>query len=138
MTIRQGTDDLAALEEAFGIPNGYIDSLKNDDDWSLIIKSHALIESATANMLCHYFGKPELADVFARLEMSNKCSGKAAFISALKLLGKKERRFLSDLSELRNLVVHNASNVKFCIRTYLESLSSKKRSTLATGLNALR
>lgn len=86
--MKQGIDDLAALEEAFGLPKGFIDSLINEDDWSLIIKSHALLESACADMLCHYFGKYELGDIFAHLDLSNKKSGKTAFISALKLLRK--------------------------------------------------
>lgn len=45
MSIKQGIDDLNALEDEFGIPRGYIDSLHNEDDWSLIIKAHALLES---------------------------------------------------------------------------------------------
>lgn len=107
--MKQGIDDLAALEEAFGLPPRFIDNLINDDDWSLVIKSHALLESACADMLCHYFGKYELADIFAQLDMSNKKYGKAAFISSLNLLSKPERRFISELSELRNELVHNAS-----------------------------
>ena len=135
ITVREGIDDLAALEDAFGIPEGYIDNLKNEDDWSLIIKSHALLESATANLLCHYFAKHELIDVFASMEMSNKRSGKFAFLSALNLLGKEERRFISELSELRNLVVHNASNVTFGLREYISSVSDAKQKQFAKTLN---
>jgi hypothetical protein len=135
MAIRQGIEDLAALENAFGLPAGFIDALRNEDDWSLIIKSHALLESACADMLCHQLGKYELADVFAQLEMSNKRYGKAAFISALSLLSKAERRFISELSELRNLVVHNASNVAFSLRDYLLGLSGEKLTRLLASLN---
>lgn len=135
MTIHQGIDDIAAIENAFGLPRGFIDDLKNDNDWSLIIKSHALLESACADMLCHYFGRYELADVFAQLEMSNKKYGKAAFISSLGLLSQKERSFISDLSELRNLIVHNASNVQFSLTNYLASISLDRRKRLIKSLN---
>lgn len=131
----QWTGDLAALEEAFGLPKGFIDGLKNDDDWSLVIKSHALIESACSDMLCHYFGKYELADIFSQLEMSNKRTGKIAFISALGLLSKKERRFISELSELRNLIVHNASNTVFSLQSYIHGLSKEKQIKTISALN---
>lgn len=135
MTMKQGIDDLAALEEAFGLPKGFIDSLINEDDWSLIIKSHALLESACADMLCHYFGKYELGDIFAHLDMSNKKCGKTAFISALKLLSKAERRFISELSELRNMLVHNASNVTFSLEKHFSSLTKEKQKSLHSALN---
>ncbi|VXC32329.1 hypothetical protein [Pseudomonas sp. 8O] len=135
MAMEQGTDDLAALEEAFGLPEKFIDNLINEDDWSLIIKSHALLESACADMLCHYFGKYEIGDIFAHLDMSNKKYGKIAFISALKLLSKAERRFISELSELRNMLVHNVSNATFSLENYVSSLTTDKQKNLHSALN---
>jgi len=133
--MKQGIDDLAALEEAFGLPPRFIDNLINDDDWSLVIKSHALLESACADMLCHYFGKYELADIFAQLDMSNKKYGKAAFISSLNLLSKPERRFISELSELRNELVHNASNVAFSLQNYFSNLTKERQERLSAAFN---
>ncbi|NMG64813.1 hypothetical protein GPA19_07615 [Azoarcus indigens] len=135
MAMKQGTDDLAALEEAFGLPQKFIDGLINEDDWSLIIKSHALLESACSGMLCHYFGKYELIDIFAHLDMSNKKYGKIAFISALKLLSKAERRFISELSELRNMLVHNASNVTFSLENYFSNATKEKQERYHSALN---
>lgn len=135
MAMMQGTDDLGALEEAFGLPRKFIDNLINEDDWSLVIKSHALLESACADMLCHYFGKYELADIFAQMDMSNKRYGKIAFISALNLLSKAERRFISELSELRNTLVHNASNVTFSLSNYFSSLPKETQKRLFSALN---
>lgn len=133
--IRMGIDDIHAFENAFGLPKGFIDSLQNDNDWSLIVKSHALIESASSNLLTHYFGKKELGDLFSQLEMSNKKYGKAAFISALRLLDKKERAFISILSELRNVVAHDISNVNISLVDYLQSLSPDKRKSYLKTLN---
>lgn len=135
MTMIQGIDDLGALEDAFGLPRKFIDNLINEDDWSLVIKSHALLESACADMLCHQFGKYELADIFAQMDMSNKKYGKIAFISALNLLSKSERRFISELSELRNRLVHNASNVRFSLSNYFSSLTKVNQERLSSALN---
>ena len=131
----QGIDDLAALEDAFALPRKFIDNLINEDDWSLVIKSHALLESACADMLCHHFGKYELADIFAQMDMSNKRYGKIAFISSLNLLNKSERRFISELSELRNRLVHNASSVTFSLGNYFSNLTREKQERLSSALN---
>ncbi len=133
--MRQGNEEILAIEEAFDLPPGFVVSLKDENDWSLIIKSHALIESACSEMLCHHFGKYELTDIFSNLEMSNKKCGKIAFISALGLLSKAERKFISELSELRNLIVHNASNVTFSLKDHLNGLSIEKRKKTISALN---
>lgn len=127
--------DIKAIEEAFNLPPNFINNLQCEDDWSLIIKAHAILESACSEMLCHYFGKYELLDIFTNLEMSNRRTGKSAFISALGLLDKKQRRFISELSELRNFLVHNASNVSFSLQQYIDELPSGKQSNFLDGLN---
>ena len=135
MVMNQGIDDLAALEEAFGLPRNFIENLIKDDDWSLVIKAHALIESACTDMLTNFFGKNELVDIFSHIDMSNKKCGKIAFISALKLLSKPERRFISALSELRNHLVHNASNVNFSLQSYFSSFPKREQEKLLASFN---
>lgn len=135
MAVLQGIDDVKALEDRFNLPEGFIDSLINEDDWSLIIKAHALIESATSNMLTLYFGKNELWNIFSRLEMNNKKTGKLAFLSELNLLNNRQRGFISSLSELRNTVVHSVSNVNFSLVDYLKSSDSNRRTQYLKTLN---
>jgi len=135
MTIELGTDDLNALEDTFGIPRGYIDSLKNEDDWTLILKSQALLESACADMLTHYFRNHNLAGIFSHLDMGNESFGKIAFLSKLNLLGKKERGFLRKLLFLRNLVVHNASNITFSLKDYVKNLKPKELTAFSKAIN---
>lgn len=134
-TIRQGFDDIVSLEKVLGLAPGFFDSLRNEDDWSVVIKCHALIESAATRMLTLYFGKAQLNDVFANMEMSNKKSGKAAFISKLKLLDTKQRGFISRLSELRNQLVHDISNVGVSLTDFLQRLSKDKRDEYIKSLN---
>lgn len=131
----QGIDDVAAIEKEFSLPCGFFDSLVKEDDWSLVIKCHALLESATSRMLTLYFGKRCLGEIFTRMELSNRLTGKAAFISQLELIGRHQRAFISHLSELRNQLVHNVSNTCVSLPDLLYSLPAQKRSGYVGALN---
>lgn len=109
---------------------------RNEDDWSFIIKAHALLEAAVAHLLCKALHKDELLPVFSFLELSNKSSGKIAFVKALDLLDKQDRRFISSLSELRNKLVHNVSNVNFGLQPFVNGLSPKELSEFVTKFNS--
>ncbi len=119
------------IEARTGVRAGFFDDLKAEDDWSFIIKSHALIEAACAELLTEYVGSRELLDPFSRLELSNKRSGKIAFLKSLNLLNEDERRFVSALSELRNILVHNVKNTVFDLSSHISSSDAKQRSSFA-------
>ena len=127
MSVDTVVGSVPALEKELSLPEGFFNSLKDEDDWSFIIKIHALIEAAVSCLLTQKFGHDELLPIFSRLELSNKKTGKISFISALELLNKDERRFISSLSELRNLLVHNVSNVSFDLKGYALTLKQDKR-----------
>ena len=95
---------ISNIERRTGVPKGFFETLKAEDDWSFVIKSHALIEAACAEFLTARFGDYELLEVFSRLELSNKRTGKIAFLKELSLLNDDERRFVTELSELRNVL----------------------------------
>lgn len=133
--VLQGIDDVAAIEQEFSLPRGFFESLFKEDEWSLVIKCHVLLESATSRMLTLYFGKRCLNDVFTRMELSNRLTGKAAFISKLELLGSHQRAFISHLSELRNQLVHNVSHTCFSLPDLLSSLPAQKRRGYVGALN---
>ena len=75
------------LEQKLGLESGFFESLdgENESDWSFIIKAHALIEAAISHLLTEHLRRPELGDIFSRLDMSNKSTGKAAFVNALEI-----------------------------------------------------
>ena len=90
------------LERRIGVRSGFIRRLPREDDWSFIIKLHALFEAVCTHLLLHHFKEPDLADTFSRLELSNKTTGKIAFLGKLELLNVENRRFITTLSELRS------------------------------------
>ena len=102
------------IETQLGLPPGFLHYLyEKEDDWSFVIKTHAFLEAILTHLLAEHLGKPDLLTVFAYLETSNVRTGKLAFVRAFDLLDKGARNFIHSLSELRNALVHDVSNVGF-------------------------
>lgn len=118
---------ISEIEKRTGVRPGFFEELIHEDDWSFIIKSHALIESACAQILSEKTGVKETIDIFSRLELGARNTGKLAFLKAYGLLIEKERRFISALSELRNTLVHNVSHTSFVLHDYVNSLDKNQR-----------
>ena len=112
-----------ALEKDLGLPEGFLEGLRKEDDWSFVIKIHALMEASVSYLLLQHFGDERLGAIFDFLELSDKRKGKIAFVSALDLLPVECRRFLSKLSEIRNSLVHNIKNVGFALSAYVQGLN---------------
>jgi hypothetical protein len=125
-----------ALEAELDLPSGFLERLKEEDDWSFIIKAHALIEAAVSYLLCGALGKPALAEVFSRLELSDKHRGKVAFASALDLISKPDRRFIASLSELRNALVHDVRNTGFNLSRHVAAMGPKELGEFATKFDS--
>jgi hypothetical protein len=84
------------------------------DDWTLIVKLHAMIETCLNGALVKELDRTGLASVIAKLDTSNPSTGKVAFAKALGgIMPKDSAVFLQKLSELRNLCVHDVRNFEF-------------------------
>ncbi len=127
---------IAEIEKQLGLPPRFLRGLyDHEDDWSFVIKSHAFLEAALTHLLADHLGKEDLLPVFAYLETSNIRTGKLAFVKAFDLLDKGARRFIHTLSELRNDLVHEVSNVNFNFETYLEQLSERQRKEFVSAFD---
>lgn len=118
---------LDELERELGLKKNFLFELAKEDDWSFIVKMHAVFESAISHLLVEVTHLTECAEIFAKLPVSDKNTGKIAFVKALDLLDKNERRFLSTLSEVRNYLIHNAKNIDFNIKAYANALPQGKK-----------
>ena len=120
-------DFLPELEQLLGLPVGFYEALLKEDDWSFVIKLHSLVEAAITQLLTQVIDKPELSDIFSRLDLGGQSTGKMAFIKSLGLLSEDERRFISQLSQLRNSLVHDVTSVNVNLAAYYDSLSVADR-----------
>jgi hypothetical protein len=118
---------ISELEAQLGLPQGFCHALLEEDDWSFIIKLHSLVEAAVTQLVVETIGLPELHSIFSRLDLSGTSSGKMAFVKELSLLTDDERRFIAKLSEVRNDLVHNISNVSADLHKYYLDLSESDR-----------
>jgi hypothetical protein len=117
------------LEREFRLRRGFFHNLLDEDDWSFVVKVHALVEAGVAQLLTGTLGDERLARVLERLELSNTTIGKLAFAKALGLMRKEELTFVRSLSELRNQLVHNVHNVHFSFADQLTTFDSNQRRT---------
>jgi len=125
----------AAIEKELELPEGFLSRLHKEDDWSFVVKLHALIESACTYLLVKATNRPELEEIFSRLDIANKATGKMAFIKALNVLDEKVRAFIHALASLRNSLVHNIRSVPtFSLRSYVESLDSQQLSNFLKAI----
>jgi uncharacterized protein YutE (UPF0331/DUF86 family) len=124
---------VSSIEQEFGLKDGFLLDLGKGDDWSFVIKMHALIEAMVSHLLTHAIGDTRLSEFFERLELSNPRTGKIAVAEMLELLENPERRFIRLVSELRNRLVHNIRNVNFDLQTYYEGLDKNQRQRFLDG-----
>jgi hypothetical protein len=124
---------LSSIEQEFGLKDGFFLELGRGDDWSFVIKMHALIEAMVSHLLTHAIGDTRISEFFERLELSNPRTGKIALAEMLELLESPERRFIRLISELRNRLVHNVRNVNFNLQAYYEGLDKNQRRNFLDG-----
>ena len=126
---------LRNLETELGLPQGFCEGLANEDDWSFVIKLHALFEASVTRLLVANLRQEALLDVFSQLEMGlGKDKGKIAFATALGILSTEERRFLKFLGQLRNDLVHDVSNVTFDLNDYVASRDPNQKRQFVDAL----
>jgi hypothetical protein len=97
------------------------------DDWTLIVKLHAMIETCLNGALVKELDRTGLASVIAKLDTSNPSTGKVAFARALGIMLKASAVFLQKLSELRNICVHDVRNFDFNLIDHLTQIGKEKR-----------
>ncbi|NML30584.1 hypothetical protein [Paraburkholderia antibiotica] len=105
-----------------------------EDDWSFVIKLHALFESALGYVVGQRLG-PEVAAVVMRPDM-NGSKGKVAFARALGVINDGEVRYLDLLSKLRNRCAHGVRQaVEFSLPGYLANVSPNERKQFVHALH---
>ena len=128
--------DLHALEKSLGLPEGFTVKLRDEDDWSFVIKAHALLEASVSHMLAHALGNPELEPLIVRLEMTAP-AGKLAFAKALNLIDDENRKFIRFLGEIRNDFAHNVSYAGVSLPEYLAGFEKPKQKSLHEALDLI-
>jgi hypothetical protein len=125
---------LALIEGELSLPLGFLTKLYREDDWSFIIRSHALVEAAVTKQLSSSLDA-RLTSVFQKLALSNAQTGKIVFAESMGLIDSTHKRFIRKLSEIRNFVVHDISNIVFDLKIYLNGLDANQKKAIARDLS---
>lgn len=116
-------DGIRGMAKACGLRENFlVDLLFNEtNDWSFVVKAHALLESVVCQLLAAHLRQPALEDAFAqKVEMEARIT----MLKALDLTTEVERKMMRALGNLRNTLVHNAQQTDF---TFAEHLKDKQR-----------
>lgn len=115
------------LEARVAVRPGFFNELIREDDWSFVIKLNAFVETCLTEAICTVLMRDELAEVVSRLDTANDRTGKLAFAKALGLLDKPQRRFVSELAQLRNRLAHDPRQSTFSFKVHLDAMSEESR-----------
>ncbi len=97
-----------------GLSDDFLDRLINDgDDWSFVVKGHALLEAAFNQFLVQALGRPSLSTFIARMQLGGGRTGKLAMAVAIGGITPGTNTFANRLNEIRNTVVHDVDNTSF-------------------------
>jgi hypothetical protein len=128
--------DILELEQKFNVGIGFFNNLIKESDWSFVIKLHAVFEAILASAIAEKLNKPELSAIFQHVEMSNKKYGKVSVAKALKIIPNYTEKFIYELSELRNKLVHDIRNVNFTFKEYLSTLDKQQKQKIFNNLGS--
>jgi len=116
----------AELERRLDLPDGFSRRLLiEEDDWSFIIKIHALLEAAVAHAIAESLQRPELDDLVAAMPLNGRIS-KMAILDSLETVDPALKRFVNELSGLRNQLVHRIAHASFDLRAHVSRLEASK------------
>jgi len=112
--------------DKIGISDDFIEKLDSDNDWTLVIKLHAMIEAGLNHLILEKLGDPRLDEIVSRMDTGDRELGKLAFIKTLDLLSSECRSFIKVLSSLRNNLVHDVQQLGFTFKKWVSSLDKSK------------
>jgi hypothetical protein len=135
ITVKSVALQFGELATRLKAPPGSLVSLVFADDWSSVIRSHALVEGAVTVMLSDVIDE-RLRDTFAKLELGKEDTGKLAFAKALNLLTDADRRFVRMLSSLRNRLAHDMQHLTFTFADHVGKMDKQQRDAWVTSLHA--
>jgi len=118
------TDRLRILSRILGLRENFlIDLFKDPDDWSFVVKAHALLEAVICAVLVAHLRRRELDDVLAEeVEMKARIE----MTKALGITTPEDRKAMHALGNLRNRLVHNAKDTNFTFAEHFKNRDAKK------------
>lgn len=116
-TVTDFVGQIDNVVEELGLPFELFTNLKNEDDWSFVIKVHTVVEAALSSLLIYALKDERVSLAVNSLPLANRRYGKLAFAKQLDLLSDNAQAFVAKLALLRNSLAHRVGNVTFTFTT---------------------
>jgi hypothetical protein len=118
------------LEAELGAPSNSLVSLvasagEEHDDWSFVIRAHAIIEGAVSQLLAAALD-PRLKPVFEKIGLGRAGAGKLGFVKALGLLNDDRLEFIGLLSAIGNVLAHDLRHLDFTFDKHLSAMDRQQ------------
>src|SRR5438034_5208482 len=104
----------------------FLHGLLKQDDWSFVIKAHALLEAVVTQLVIANIGSASFVRCIERLPLGGQF-GKIRLCEQLGLLSDDQRKFVRWLSELRNPLVHRLDKVTFTFAAHVRGFDKHQR-----------
>jgi hypothetical protein len=115
-------------------PTSFWRLLREPDDWSFILKLHAIFEGVLARVIEKRVAD-KTVDEYTSFTRRVQLAFELPCLSGNKGEGERYRSFLLDLNSLRNRFAHNASYICADLRTVLLSIPLRRQRDMLRNLN---
>ncbi len=126
---------ILGLQSKLGLPENFFKDLLEENDWSFIIKLHALLEGACSKLLTFHFNEPLIEKIFSRLALSDISTGKLAFLKELELLSTESIKYIATLSQFRNKLVHNVQHYDVDLKKMIAEFDKNQKKSYAIAFS---
>ena len=124
-------EEFARMEVHLDLPEGFLlELLKGADDWTFILRLHALVESALEYLIVASLERPELDGWVIRHNIGGR-TGKLALASALGVVDDADRGMVEGLADIRNRFAHRVQMTATTLGDYWAELPVPERTKLA-------
>lgn len=117
-------------KKEIGVPESFLTRLATDDDWTTVIKLHSMLEAGLNRLLTMRLGYAGLSDFASKLDTGDRQRGKLALAKVFGLLSDDPRKFIRELSDLRNDLVHDVRKFEFSFPKWVEDMVPKRQKNL--------
>jgi len=119
--------DLLRMEIHLGLPDGFIlDLLKKGDDWTFILRLHALVETSLDYLIVAKLDYPSLHHWISRHNIAGR-TGKKTLALLIQAIDDNDGAMVEGLSDLRNQFAHGIRLMGVRLSEYIDRIDNGER-----------
>ncbi len=119
------------MEVHLGLPEGFIlDLIREGDDWTFLLRLHALVEASLDHLVVAKLDRPVLHDWVVRHTIAGR-TGKRALAALMQAIDADQAAMVDGLSDLRNQFAHGIRLMGVDLAVFIENAEQGERNKIA-------